>query len=130
MTIHVHRTIASLSSLGHGHIQGVDGPVSFTSGKKATKAATKAAKRAPAAPKAPKGGDEPSRTWALTCTPECEAHLLATLEFTAGHAADVPLTVDEKREAEALAQRSNVEVGKMAKALAELASERVTAQAS
>ncbi len=65
------------------------------------------------------------RVWSFTCSPEVARDLINRYEFAAGSEAGVPLTHDEKIEAQDLKSRSNVEVGRMAAALAQLADERV-----
>jgi len=66
------------------------------------------------------------RTWSFQCDPEIAARLVKDYEFAAWNAGSVPLTNWEELEAEDLKNRSNVEVGRMAAALAQLAQERVS----
>jgi len=66
------------------------------------------------------------RTWSFECSPADARDLISRYEFASGSEAGVALTVDERSALEDLKSRSNVEVAKMASALAELAEERVT----
>ena len=70
-------------------------------------------------------GQVSGRSWSIECSPEDARDLITRYEFAAASEAGVPLTFDEKRAAEDLKMRSNVEVGRMAQALAQLADERV-----
>lgn len=77
---------------------------------------------------APEGqGDE--RTWALTCSAECEERVLRDMEHSSRHPGGVPLTVAEKAEAEAFDRAAQKDVSKMAMALAQMAKEQITASA-
>lgn len=73
--------------------------------------------------------DRPSevegRTWSFTCTPEDARDLIERYEFASGSESGVALTLDERRALEDLKSRSNVEVAKMASALASLAEDKV-----
>jgi len=66
------------------------------------------------------------RTWSFECSPKDARDLIERYEFASGSESGVSLTVDERSALEDLKSRSNVEVAKMASALAELAEERVT----
>jgi hypothetical protein len=66
------------------------------------------------------------RTWSFECSPQDARDLISSYEFASGSESGVSLTVDERSALEDLKSRSNVEVAKMASALAELAEERVT----
>ena len=70
-------------------------------------------------------GKVDGRTWSFTCEPSVARRLIERYEFASGSASGVPLTHDEQIEANDLKSRSNVEVAKMASALAQLADERV-----
>ena len=65
--------------------------------------------------------EEPARlkngTWRISCTPECEAHLLKHIQFSGASEKAIPLTGDEEREAQVESQRSQVQVAQMARAL-------------
>lgn len=65
------------------------------------------------------------RTWSFECSPEDARDLIDRYEFASGSESGVALTIDEKVALEDLKSRSNVEVAKMASALAALADERV-----
>lgn len=66
------------------------------------------------------------RTWSFECDPEIAKEIINNSYFAAGNSGGVPLTQWELLEAEDIKNRSNVEVGRMAAALAQLAQERVT----
>jgi hypothetical protein len=70
------------------------------------------------------GDDE--RTWSFLTDPRTAERIVADCEWASGNPGGVPLTHDEKLAAEDLQARSNVEVGHMAAALAQLAKERVS----
>lgn len=69
------------------------------------------------------GADE--RTWSFATDPQTADAIIQRYEFAAASSGSVPLTHDEHRIAEDMKARSNVEVGRMAAALAHLAEERV-----
>lgn len=71
--------------------------------------------------------EEGERCWSFEADPEFETQILHTMEFTARSAAAVPLTVQEKVDAEDARARSSVEVGVLAQALSQMANERVAA---
>lgn len=68
-------------------------------------------------------GDE--RTWSFTAPADEAKALVDAYEFAAFNSGGVPLTHDEDLAAKDLAARSNVEVSRMASALAEIARDRV-----
>jgi hypothetical protein len=70
------------------------------------------------------------RTWALNCTPECEANILATQEFAANHSGGVPFTLAEAQLKEDNTSKAMVETARLSQALAQLASERVASGVS
>lgn len=72
-----------------------------------------------------RGAPVDERTWSFTCSPEEARDVIERYEFCSGSAAGVALTVDERRALEDLKSRSNVEVAKMASALASLAENKV-----
>jgi len=69
------------------------------------------------------GADE--RTWSFAVPAHIAMQMLEQCEFTSSHAAGVPLTYDEKIIAEQEKADSEVQVGKMAKALAQIAADEV-----
>ena len=72
-----------------------------------------------------RGAPVDERTWSFTCSPEEARDIIERYEFCSGSASGVALTVDERRALEDLKSRSNVEVAKMASALASLAETKV-----
>ena len=74
--------------------------------------------------------DATGRTWSFGCSPAVARDLIERYEFVAQSESGVPLTVDEKREAKDLKEKSAVEVGRMAQALAQMADERVAKEST
>ena len=127
--IHVHNSIGGIA-IGTGSIR-PDTPVALADpGKDAPKKERKAYKKAAAA-LAQAGGvtREPShdteRTWAFSGPKPLEDRLLADVEFSATHAAGVPLTVDEEKERVDLESEARVESAQVARAMADVARERL-----
>ncbi len=71
------------------------------------------------------GADE--RSWSFKADPQIITHLITHYEFAANHPGGIPLTEDEKLIAEDERKHGEVEVGKLSRALAQMASDKVTA---
>lgn len=61
------------------------------------------------------------RTWSFSCTPECEERIMRDVEHVARNADTVPLTVEERAQAEVQERVAHADVANMASALASLA---------
>ena len=68
---------------------------------------------------------EDERTWSFPAPVEVAMHLIETQELLSTHPAGVPLTNDEQRAAADLEAKGNVESGKLAMALAQMARDKV-----
>lgn len=91
MTVYVHKSLDSVGYASHGHYRDRDG----------------------------EAADE--RTWRFSCTPVCEERICSDVEFADRTPAGVPLTVDERAEAEIFDRAAQKDVAKMAMALTSLA---------
>lgn len=92
MTVHVHRTVGSVGYGEHHHHRSDALAVA--------------------------GSEADPRTWQFDCTPDCEKRICKDVEFTGRSAGGVPLTVEEKAEAEHHERAAQKDVNMMAMAMA------------
>ncbi len=96
MTVYVHAMNSSINFGQHSHV----------------------------APKLEEGVTEPPRTWAITCSAECEDRILHDVEHSARQADSVPLTPVEQGSEEIANRVATKSWGELMDALRGLAKER------
>ena len=99
MTVHVHRSVGSVGYGDHHHYR--------------------------SEALAADGGEDDPRTWQFDCTGECEERICKDVEFSGRSAGGVPLTVEEKAEAEHMERAAQKDVNMMAMAMASWAKSQV-----